>query len=206
KLAGSGYAYARVDGADAMLAVVPRLQPEAILLTSAGKCEREALSVIRNSDVLRDLPLLADLSGTSSQAIRDLGFHFDDHVHSVDELSWRLEAALRAKRLIERDALVQLRMEMLLEIAQAATSSLELDQILRIAVGKIPRVIPTDRCSVVLVEGSATRLARVVASIEEPGLLPLQVDLARYPELRRALETREPVYVEDAERDPLMHE
>lgn len=206
KLARSGYAYARVDGADAMLAVVPMLQPEAILLTSAGKYEQEALSAIRNSDALRDLPVLADLSGAGSQAIRDLGFHFDDRVHSVDELSWRLEAALRAKRLIERDALVQLRMEMLLDIAQAATSSLELDQILHIAVEKISRVITTDRCSVVLVEGSATRLARVVASHEEAGLLPLQVDLARYPELRRALETREPVYVEDAEHDPLMQE
>ncbi len=206
RLARGGYAYARVDGAEAALAAVPKLQPEAILVTGAGKHQQEALSAIRNSDAARHLPVLADLTGESSGAIQSLGFDFDDRVYNADELSWRLEAALRARRLIERDALVQLRMEMLLDIAQAATSSLELDQILRIAVEKVSRVITTDRCSIVLVEGSATRLARVVASQEEAGPMPLQVDLARYPELRRALETREPVYVEDAGADPLMQE
>ncbi len=205
RLTGSGYSCVRVDGADALLSLAPTLQPQAILLTSAGQREREALAVIRQSEALRNLPVLADLSGESSQAIRNLGFDFDDQVHTHDELSWRLAAALRAKRLIDREALVRLRMEVLLDIVQAATS-LELEEILRLAVEKISRVIATDRCSVVMIEGPLARQGRVVASQEVLVPSPLHVDLARYPELRRALETREPVYVEDAGLDPLMQE
>ncbi|HET9452459.1 MAG TPA: ATP-binding protein, partial [Aggregicoccus sp.] len=81
-----------------------------------------------------------------------------------------------------------------------------LEEILRIAVDKIGRVISTDRCSVVLVEATQPRVASVVATREAPALGALDLDLARYPELRRALETRQPVHVEDASRDPLMSE
>jgi signal transduction histidine kinase/DNA-binding NarL/FixJ family response regulator len=195
-----------VEGCDALVSVASRLRPEAIVVTDAGARQREALFALRQNAALRGLPVIADLSGASADALLALGFDFDDQIHRLEELTARVEAALRAKRLIDRDAQVQLRMEMLLDIAQAATSSLELDQILRIAVEKISRVIPTDRCSVVLVEGSVTRLAKVVASQESPNLSALQLDLARYPELRRALETREAVYVEDASRDPLMED
>ena len=84
----------------------------------------------------------------------------------------RLEAALRAKRLVDRDTFARCAMEMLLEITQAATSSLELEQVLAHRGGRrSARVIPRDRCSVVLVEGDQPRVASVVASRDVPGLL-----------------------------------
>ena len=46
----------------------------------------------------------------------------------------------------------------------------------------------------------------MVASNAVPLPAPIQIDLARYPELRRALETRQTVRVDDAARDPLMDE
>jgi two-component system, sensor histidine kinase ChiS len=100
------------------------------------------------------------------------------------------------------------RMAMLLEITQAATSSLELGQILKIAVEKVGRVLPMDRCSIVLVDGSgdAASNATVMATFERPDLQPLAIDLARYPELRQSLRTREATYVADALSDPLMEE
>jgi two-component system, sensor histidine kinase ChiS len=78
------------------------------------------------------------------------------------------------------------RMAMLLEITQAATSSLELGQILKIAVEKVGRVLPMDRCSIVLVDGSgeAALSATVMATFERPDLQPLTIDLARYPRMR----------------------
>lgn len=206
KLSSRGFYCAAAATADAVLSLAPQLQPEAILVVGAGTPEREALKAIRQSAGLRQLPVLADLTGGNSEALRRMDFDFDDRIYSEDELTVRLEAALRAKRLAERDVIVQLRMEALLEITQAATSSLELDQILKIALEKLSRVIVNDRCSVVLVEGANTRQAQVVASAENPTVSALQLDLARYPELRRALETRQPVYIEDALRDPLMAE
>ena len=55
-------------------------------------------------------------------------------------------------RLVLREARYQERMESLLEITQAATSSLELSQILGLAVERVGKVLGADRCSVVLVE------------------------------------------------------
>ncbi|MHB8873046.1 MAG: ATP-binding protein [Myxococcaceae bacterium] len=204
KLSGWGYFCAVADTAEAVATTAASLRPEVVLLAADPARASELLSVVRGAEALRGVPVLADLSRGPAEALRGLGV--DDFVHSPDELTRRLEAALRAQRLVARDQLSRLRMEMLLEITQAATSSLELDDILSLAVEKIGRVVPCDRCSVVLVEGSSPRLARVVASRAVPGFSPFQLDLARYPELRRALESRRPVHVEDAARDPLMEE
>ena len=98
------------------------------------------------------------------------------------------------------------RMERLLEIVQAATSTLDLDRTLSTAVERMGEVVPADRCSVVLVERPDDPHARVAAAHGVSGFTPLTIDLGRYPELRRALEERRPVYVEDALADPLMVE
>jgi two-component system sensor histidine kinase ChiS len=204
QLSGGGYFCASADGPATVLSAAAKLRPEAIVLAGSVAKAGEVLALIRASEELREVPVLADLTRGKSEALRKLPV--EDWVHSAEELAPRLEAALRAKRLLDRENLARLRMEMLLEIAQAATSSLELDQILSIAVDKIGRVISSDRCSVVLVEGSSHRIAKVVASRDVPEFSAFQLDLARYPELRRALETRQPVHVNDAGRDPLMED
>ena len=204
RLSFSGFQAAVADSAEALRSVAQSLQPEAILLSTGSRHAAEALSFIRQDAQLQGLPVLADATRPRASALRKLGV--DDWVHSLDELGLRLEYALRARRLVARDERSRLRMEMLLEITQAATSSLQLEEILRIAVEKVGRVISTDRCSVVLVEATQPRVASVVATREAPQLGALDLDLARYPELRRALETRQPVHIEDASRDPLMSE
>lgn len=204
ELKRQGFDCGAAENVTALEAEAARLRPEAILFgPNAGK-EAEMLAALRATPQLAELPVIADLSQGQPTAMKDA--RFDDWVHAHEQLTARLESALRARRLVEREARIQKRMEMLLEITQAATSSLDLTEILRISVDRIAKVIATDRCSVVLVEGSSPRVASVVASRETPGLTSLDIDLARYPELRRALETRQAVHVEDAARDPLMEE
>lgn len=204
KLTAQGFDCASVDTASNALAIAAALRPEAVFVASAVDSAREVVRTLRSDQVFRELPVLADFTGGSAEQIRALGV--DDCVHSDEELASRLESALKARRLVERDAISRQRMEVLLEIADAATSSLELDQILGIAVDKISKVISADRCSVILVEGNSPRVAHVVASKETPHAAPMPLDLARYPELRRALETRQTVRIEDAMRDPMMDE
>jgi signal transduction histidine kinase/DNA-binding response OmpR family regulator len=104
----------------------------------------------------------------------------------------------------ERERRIAERMAMLLDITQAATSSLELEQILKIAVQKVSQVLPTDRCSVVLVDSPNSTEAVVMATRERDDYRPITIDLSKYPELRRSLQTREATYIEDALEDPLM--
>ncbi len=199
-LSDSGYQWAITEDMQELASLAESLRPDAVLMSATGKKATEALSAVRQEARLRELRVLADLTRSRSEVLRKLPV--DEWVRSLEELSSRLDSALRERRVMER---TRNRMERLLEITQAATSSLELEQILRLAVEKVGAVINADRCSVVLVEDVNSRTASVVATLEDPGL-SLDVDLARYPELRRALETRQPVLVEEAQRDPLMAE
>ncbi|WNG56771.1 response regulator [Archangium gephyra] len=199
-LSDSGYQWAITEDMQELASLAESLRPDAVLMSATGKKATEALSAVRQESRLREVRVLADLTRSRSEVLRKLPV--DEWVRSLEELSSRLDSALRERRVMER---TRNRMERLLEITQAATSSLELEQILRLAVEKVGAVINADRCSVVLVEDVNSRTASVVATLEDPGL-SLDVDLARYPELRRALETRQPVLVEEAQRDPLMAE
>ncbi len=203
RLTQRGYSVRAAARPGQVLDVASLLRPE-VIFVAPGEGATDALAVVRASESLRELPVLAHVAGLALEDVRALGV--DDWVHSDEELSVRLETALRARRLMEREQATALRMETLLEIAQSATSTLELDQILGLAVDKVAKVVAADRCSVILVESGGPRTARVVASCDLPQGAPLSLDLARYPELRRALETRQTVKVDDASRDPLMDE
>ncbi|AKF82434.1 Signal transduction histidine kinase [Myxococcus fulvus] len=205
RLTASGYHCAAAEKDTGLAELADSLQPEVVLLSVTAKRAAELLESLRRVERLQRLPVVVDLGKSrSAEAFKRLAV--DDWIRGADEVVPRLEAALRAGRLKDREERVRLRMGMLLEITQAATSSLELEEILRIAVDKVGRVTGTDRCSVVLVEGSHARTGKVVATQEDPSLVQLDIEVARYPELRRALETREPVLIEEAQRDPLMAE
>ncbi len=195
-----GYQWVLTEDLQELTRLAESARPDAVLVSATGKKALEALEAVRREPLLRELRVLADLTRSRSESLRKLPA--DDWVRSLEELTTRLDSALRERRLMER---TRNRMQRLLEITQAATSSLELEEILRLAVEKVGAVINADRCSVVLVEDGNATSVTVVATMESPGL-SLDMDLARYPELRRALETRKQVLVEEAQEDPLMAE
>jgi two-component system sensor histidine kinase ChiS len=205
RLLENGFQCAVAEDVEGVPQVAGSLQPEVILLATAAKRAAETLEGLRGIAQLRNVPVLADATRVrSAEALKKLAV--DGIIRGSEEMVPRLEAVLRAGRLRETEERTRLRMGMLLEITEAATSSLELDAILRIAVDKVGRVTGSDRCSVVLVEGAHARTGTVVATQEDPSLVQLQIEISRYPELRRALETRQPVLIERAENDPLMAE
>ena len=59
-----------------------------------------------------------------------------------------------------------------------------------------------DRCSIFLA-GEKDEV-RLVASYEDPTIRNLVVDLNRYPELKRALDSKETVFIPDATNDPML--
>lgn len=98
-------------------------------------------------------------------------------------------------------------LEALLEIAEAATHHLDLEQLLQVVVAKVAEVVPVERCSAILVDPKEDPdEALVIASHDVPGLRRLPIDLSRYPEVRTAIATRETVVIEDALTDPLLQD
>ncbi|HOJ32312.1 MAG TPA: sensor domain-containing diguanylate cyclase [Candidatus Hydrogenedentes bacterium] len=90
-----------------------------------------------------------------------------------------------------------------LEILKAISSKRRCHDVLFVFVEQIAQIMETDRCSVVRIWNGA-RTGNVLASHDNARLNDLLIDLSKYPEICRALETERTVTIEDAESDPLM--
>jgi GAF domain-containing protein len=98
----------------------------------------------------------------------------------------------------ERDQLLAV-----IDILQEISSTLHFQAILQRISRKLGEMFGLDRCSIYLA-GSAKEEVRLVATYEDPTLQNLVVDLDRYPELRRAFDSGQTVFIPDATEDPLL--
>lgn len=89
--------------------------------------------------------------------------------------------------------------EILEEIGAAASFT----DVVQAVARRLGDALGLDRCSIFLAE-EGNRSARLVASYEDPSIRNFIVDLDRYPELRRALESGQTVVIPDAEHDPAL--
>jgi signal transduction histidine kinase/DNA-binding response OmpR family regulator len=92
--------------------------------------------------------------------------------------------------------------EALLEIAKAVSSTLSSKEIFYIIVKKVATLIDATRCSIFRVTLDK-KFAQVIASHDNPDI-HLEIMVDNYPEVKRALETREAVIVQYILQDPLM--
>jgi PAS domain S-box-containing protein len=109
----------------------------------------------------------------------------------------------RERRRAEAERLERRELITLLQILEKISSSLELRDVARAIVQKITHVIPALRCSILLVDEARTH-GFVMASHDAPELDMLKIELDKYPEICRAIETRDPVLIQDVATDPLM--
>ena len=91
----------------------------------------------------------------------------------------------------------------LMEISDAITGSLDVGQVMHSIVDQVGDLLHTPSCSILLADSRSPGWF-VAASKGHPEADMLQLDPAKYPEIRRALETRRPVIVDDIETDPLV--
>jgi GAF domain-containing protein len=111
----------------------------------------------------------------------------------ADELT-RLRARL-AEVQRERDHLIAV-----VDILQEISESLHFVDILQTIARQLGNAFGLDRCAIFLT-GEQDEV-RLVASYEDPSIRNLVVDINRYPELKRAFESRETVFIPDAMNDP----
>ena len=88
-----------------------------------------------------------------------------------------------------------------IEILKEASSSLHFIDILQSIARKLGESFGLDRCSIFLGEKGG-KSVRLVASYEDPTIRNYVVDLDRYPELKRAMQSGETVFIPDAANDP----
>lgn len=93
-------------------------------------------------------------------------------------------------------------LERVLAILKAISARREPSDVLFTFTSLIAEALTLDRCSVVRVTGASVREARVVASHEDAQVKDLRLDLAKYPELIRALDTGRSVIINDVAHHP----
>ena len=88
----------------------------------------------------------------------------------------------------------------LVDILTEISTSLHFVDILQTIARKLGETYGLDRCSIFLTGDQEG--VRLVASYEDPSIRNLVVDLDRYPELKRAFESGDTVFIPDAAKDP----
>jgi GAF domain-containing protein len=89
----------------------------------------------------------------------------------------------------------------IIEILKEVSTSLHFIDILQAITRKLGEAFGLDRCSIFLGERGG-KSVRLVASYEDPTIRNYLVDLERYPELKRAMQSGETVFIPDAANDP----
>ncbi|KPJ96435.1 MAG: hypothetical protein AMS18_00845 [Gemmatimonas sp. SG8_17] len=112
---------------------------------------------------------------------------------TVEQLQSRIEELEHEQRLLVATV----------DILQDISGTLHFVDILQMIARRLGETFGLDRCSIFLIDQGTTRV-RLVASYEDPSIRNYVVDLDRYPELRRAVESGETVYIPDAQSDPTL--
>jgi PAS domain S-box-containing protein len=118
------------------------------------------------------------------------------------ELIARIRGQLRIREYVEALGRKERDAKVVLELTQALSSTLDFRNILFTVVRRIAEVARVDRCSIVLVRDGGD-VGYVVAASDDKELRDLPIDLGRYPEIQRVMQTGEPLVIEDASTHPL---
>jgi two-component system cell cycle response regulator len=173
----------------------------------------QLLDRIKHDQRWADLPVLMVSSMPPEEAtVRSLGLGAADFIPKpfrVGELIARVEARLQASRDVRKmreEARVKTeearsRSEMI-DILREVTDSLKPEEIYHILARRVARALGISKCSVVIAQAGDEN-GTVVAAYENPMLRNLQIQLRRYPEIRKALATNQVVLVPDVASDPL---
>lgn len=113
------------------------------------------------------------------------------------------ESLERPQERVEKLEQERKRLLAIIDLLREIGSTLHYLDIVQAVARRLGNTFGLDRCSIFLAErgGGAVHL---VASYEDPGIRNHVVDLSRYPELRRALETGNVVNIPDATREPAL--
>jgi GAF domain-containing protein len=97
----------------------------------------------------------------------------------------------------ERDHLVAV-----VDILQEISATFHFSDIVQIIARKLGETFGLDRSSIFL--AGESEQVRLVASYEDPSIRNMVVDLGRYPELKRAFESGDTVFIADASNEPML--
>ena len=212
-------------GGERLLEALAQHEPDLLLLDvmMRGMDGYDLLRRINDDARWRDMPVLV-LSAlpTDEATARLLSLGATDFVSKpfhVRELLARIRMQLRVRQelLHARSALHSTKAELdraraeaesgrqIVDILHEVTGDFSSEELYQILVRRVARALDISHCSLVLA-GPGDQVGVVAAAFEAPGLTRLEIRLERYPEIRAALETGEPVLIADVDASALYND
>ena len=207
----NGYDVVTSPGGEGLLEKLEEERPNLLLLDiMMPKLDGlQLLAKLKADDRFRDVPVLMISSMPPEEAtVKSLGLGAADFISKpfrVRELLARVKAHIRSAQELARARDEAQSRAAIVDILHEVTDSLKPDEIYHILVRRVARVLQISKCSMVLAKPGDV-VGVVVAAYENPMLRNLEIELARYPEIQRALTGSRPVLVEDVAADPLYAE
>lgn len=214
-LKDKGYEVIPVPGGRDLLERLEQEDPDLLMLDiMMPKVDGlQLLKEVKRDERWRYLPVLMISSMPPEDAtVQSLGMGASDFIAKpfrVNELLARVDAHLRIGRTLReaREEAARRRDEAatraeMVDILHEVTDALAPDEIYHILARRVAKVLGISKVSMVLAKPGDER-ATVVVAAENPMLRNLEIELAGYPEIRRALSTNRPVLVSNVHTDPL---
>ncbi|MDH5642763.1 MAG: diguanylate cyclase [Gemmatimonadota bacterium] len=209
-LQDKGYTSVVVKDPALLLEVVEKEAPDLVLLDLMLQKDGVGLLGALKGDVkLKEIPVIVlSSSANEEETVQAFSLGASDFVakpFKVRELLVRVEARVKEAQHVRRVRDEARSRAEMVDILHEVTDSLKPDEIFHILTRRVARALNVAKCSMVSAKpGSDVGL--VVAAAENPMLRNLEIPLPKYPEVKKALETRSAVFVKDVETDPLYAE
>src|SRR5213079_2835582 len=207
----NGYEVVIAPGGEGLIGRLEEERPNLLLLDiMMPKVDGlQLLARMKSDERFRDVPVLMISSMPPEEAtVKSLGLGAADFISKpfrVRELLARVKAHIRSAQELARARDEAQSRAAIVDILHEVTDSLKPDEIYHILVRRVARVLQISKCSMVLAK-PGDQLGVVVAAYENPMLRNLQIELIRYPEIRKAVSSGRLVLVEDVASDPLYEE
>jgi two-component system, cell cycle response regulator len=176
-------------------------KPAALLIDSpCGLEETEDLNI--------NVPVIALISTEVTKGIRsviksDVECYLLSPFHK-DEFERKLKIVTRGKSWLESLYLDGDNLRVIVELSYLLSSTLNPKEVLFLVVKKLAEIIKAKRCSILSISPDNQRYAEVISTFEDPDITDLKIDLRKYPEIRKALNSKKTIIIKDAQKDPLM--
>jgi len=204
----NGYEVSVCPGGDSLFAMLEEIKPALLLLDIVmPKVDGlQLLERLKQDERYKDLPVLMVSSMPPEEAtVRALGLGAADFISKpfrVRELLARVEAHIRVGRALATAREEARSRAAMVDILHEVTDSLKPDEMYHILARRVARALNISKCSMVLAK-PGDQQGVVVAAYENPMLRNLQIELSRYPEIRKAVSSGRMVLVEEVATDPL---
>jgi len=121
-----------------------------------------------------------------------------------DELERKLKVVTKGKSWLESLYMDGKTLHVIVELSYLFSSTLNPKEVLFLVVKKLAEILKAKRCSILSINPDNRRYADVISTFEDPDITDLKIDLQKYPEIRKALNSKKMIIIKDVQKDPLM--